>query len=66
MSGGWHDSYLGKLRKVVGTQKIIVNSVRAIVLDGEGRALFIRRSGDRKWGMPASGKVLLKKRLVRA
>ncbi|KRF43794.1 NUDIX domain-containing protein [Paenibacillus sp. Soil787] len=53
MSGSWQDSYLGKLRKVVGMQKIIVNSVRAIVLDGEGRALFIRRSGDRKWGMPA-------------
>ncbi|MDQ0899264.1 NUDIX domain-containing protein [Paenibacillus sp. V4I7] len=53
MSGSWHDSYLGKLRKVVGTQKIIVNSVRAILLDNEGRALFIKRHGDKKWGMPA-------------
>jgi ADP-ribose pyrophosphatase YjhB (NUDIX family) len=53
MSGGWHDSYLGKLRKVIGTQKIIVNSVRAILLDEEGRALFIKRSGDKRWGMPA-------------
>lgn len=53
MSGSWHGSYLGKLRKVVGTQKIIVNSVRAILLDNEGRALFIKRHGDKKWGMPA-------------
>ncbi|MDQ1912616.1 NUDIX domain-containing protein [Paenibacillus sp. GD4] len=53
MSGGWHDSYLGKLRKVIGTRKIIVNSVRAILLDEKGRALFIKRSGDKKWGMPA-------------
>ncbi|CAG7639176.1 NUDIX domain-containing protein [Paenibacillus allorhizosphaerae] len=53
MSGSWHDSYLGKLRKLIGTQKIIVNSVRAILLDGEGRALFIKRRGDNKWGMPA-------------
>jgi ADP-ribose pyrophosphatase YjhB (NUDIX family) len=49
----WHNSYLGKLRKVIGTQKIIVNSVRAILLDEKGRALFIKRHGDKKWGMPA-------------
>ncbi|MBP1965706.1 NUDIX domain-containing protein [Paenibacillus aceris] len=53
MRGSWHDSYLGKLRNAVGTQKIIVNSVRAILLDDEGRALFIKRRGDKKWGMPA-------------
>ncbi|MDQ0899156.1 MULTISPECIES: NUDIX domain-containing protein [unclassified Paenibacillus] len=53
MNGGWHDSYLGKLRKVIGTQKIIVNSVRAILFDDEGRALFIKRRGDKKWGIPA-------------
>ncbi|SDP19398.1 ADP-ribose pyrophosphatase YjhB, NUDIX family [Paenibacillus sp. yr247] len=50
---GWQDSYLGKLHKAIGTQKIIVNSVRAILLDDKGRALFIKRSGDKKWGMPA-------------
>lgn len=53
MSGSWHDSYVGKLRKTIGTQKIIVNAVRAILLDDEGRALFIRRRGDGGWGMPA-------------
>jgi len=53
MSVSWHDSYLGKLRKVIGTHKIIVNSVRAIILDDKGRALFIKRRGDKKWGMPA-------------
>jgi ADP-ribose pyrophosphatase YjhB (NUDIX family) len=53
MSVGWNDSYLGKLRSVIGTRKIIVNSVRAILLDNDGRALFIQRRGDKKWGMPA-------------
>ncbi|MDD9265734.1 NUDIX domain-containing protein [Paenibacillus sp. GCM10023248] len=53
MSGGWQDSYLGKLRRVIGTQKVIVNAVRAIILDDKGHALFIKRTGDRKWGMPA-------------
>lgn len=53
MSSSWHDSYLGKLRKVVGTQKIIINSVRSIVLNDKGSALFIKRKGDNEWGMPA-------------
>lgn len=53
MSGNWQDSYLGRLRKVVGKQKIIVNSVRAIIFDDKDRALFIKRRGDRRWGMPA-------------
>lgn len=49
----WHDSYLGKLRKSIGIQKIIVNAVRAILLDDKGHALFIKRRGDKSWGMPA-------------
>lgn len=53
MSGSWHDSYMGKLRQFIGSQKVIVNAVRAIILDDEGNALFIKRRGDRKWGMPA-------------
>lgn len=53
MSNSWHDSYLGKLRQIVGTRKLIVHSVRAIVCDAEGRALFIKRRGDGNWGMPA-------------
>ena len=53
MGVGWGESYLGRLRRAVGTRKLIVNSIRAIVLNGEGQALFIRRRGDKKWGMPA-------------
>jgi ADP-ribose pyrophosphatase YjhB (NUDIX family) len=53
MGISWQDSYLGKLRKLIGSQKIIVNSVRAIILNNEGRALFIKRKGDNRWGMPA-------------
>lgn len=53
MANDWHDSYLGKLRRVIGNQKIIVNSVRAIIYDDMGRVLFIKRRGDGGWGMPA-------------
>jgi ADP-ribose pyrophosphatase YjhB (NUDIX family) len=53
VSNSWHDSYLEKLRNIIGSQRIITNSIRAIVLDNEGSALFIRRRGDKKWGMPA-------------
>jgi hypothetical protein len=37
MSSSWHESYYGKLRKLVGTQKMIGNSIRAIICDQEGR-----------------------------
>lgn len=53
MANNWHDSYLGRLRHLIGTHKIIVNSVRAIIFDNMGRALFIKRRGDGGWGMPA-------------
>jgi ADP-ribose pyrophosphatase YjhB (NUDIX family) len=48
----WHDTYTGKLRKLTGTQKLLGNSVRAIICDEKGNALFIKRRGDNRWGMP--------------
>jgi hypothetical protein len=37
MSGSWHDSYLGRIRKLVGTPQIIVHAVQAIILDDISR-----------------------------
>jgi len=53
MSDSWFDSYTGQLRKLVGHQKLIVPSIRAIVTDPEGKILFIRRKGNGCWAMPA-------------
>jgi ADP-ribose pyrophosphatase YjhB (NUDIX family) len=49
----WEESYIGKLRSVVGHQKLIVPSIRAIIEDNNGHILFIERKGEGKWGMPA-------------
>lgn len=49
----WEDSYIGKLRSVVGNQKLVIPSVRAIIEDADGKVLFIERSGEGKWSMPA-------------
>ena len=46
-------SYAGWLRKFVGNRKLITPGARAIVRDGEGRVLFVRRKDDGKWVMPA-------------
>ncbi|MBM7662802.1 ADP-ribose pyrophosphatase YjhB (NUDIX family) [Bacillus mesophilus] len=49
----WEDSYIGNLRSSVGSQKLIVPSIRAIIEDNEGKILFIERLGEGKWSMPA-------------
>jgi ADP-ribose pyrophosphatase YjhB (NUDIX family) len=49
----WEESYIGKLRTVIGNQKLIVPSVRAIIEDHDGKVLFIERLGEGKWSMPA-------------
>lgn len=49
----WDDSYIGKLRSVVGSQKIIVPSIRAIIEDQDGKILFIERKGEGNWSIPA-------------
>src|SRR5690554_4366775 len=53
MSNHWDDSYMGKLRKKIGNDRIITNSVRAIICNDKNKALFIKRRGDGNWGMPA-------------
>ncbi|WP_179865459.1 NUDIX domain-containing protein [Bacillus sp. AFS017336] len=49
----WKESYIGKLRNLVGNQKLIVPSIRAIIEDHSGNILFIERRGEGKWSMPA-------------
>jgi ADP-ribose pyrophosphatase YjhB (NUDIX family) len=49
----WAEFYIGNLRGFVGEQKLIIPSVRAIIEDKDEKILFIERSGEGKWGMPA-------------
>ncbi|WP_248924484.1 NUDIX domain-containing protein [Paenibacillus hamazuiensis] len=53
MSGKWSESYVGQLRQWVGHRKLIVPSVRAVIFNERGEALFIRRRGDGSWALPA-------------
>ena len=50
---GFADSYLGKLRKKIGHDKIIVAGARAIIRNKKGEVLLIRRTDTGRWGMPA-------------
>jgi ADP-ribose pyrophosphatase YjhB (NUDIX family) len=49
----YEESYLGRLRKFVGKQKLIITATRAVIFDEEGRLLLIRRRDNRRWAMPA-------------
>ena len=46
------DSYLGQLRKVVGSRLILVPGARAVVHDRQGRVLLQLRPDFRRWGLP--------------
>ena len=45
-------SYLGKLRKVVGRRLILVPGARIVVHDRLGRVLLELRKDFRRWGLP--------------
>jgi ADP-ribose pyrophosphatase YjhB (NUDIX family) len=49
----YEESYLGQLRALVGQRKLLIVTVRAVIQDGAGRVLLIRRSDNGRWGMPA-------------
>lgn len=55
MSNSWNESYDGILRAKLGSQKLIIPSVRAAIYDKQGRLLFIERRGSGKWALPAGG-----------
>jgi 8-oxo-dGTP pyrophosphatase MutT (NUDIX family) len=45
-------SYLGKLRKVVGSRLILIPGARIVVHDRQGRVLLELRSDFKRWGLP--------------
>lgn len=49
----FRDSYLGQLRTLVGPRTLIVPGFRIIIEDADGKILFIKRSDNGKWGLPA-------------
>jgi len=55
MTKSWKDSYDGMLRSVLGNQKLIIPSIRAIIFDGNSDVLFIKRKGSGRWALPAGG-----------
>ena len=46
------DSYLGKLRKIVGSRLVLIPGARIVVHDRAGRVLLELRKDFRKWGLP--------------
>src|SRR4029450_5647193 len=46
------NSYLGKLRKIVGKRLILIPGARIVVHDRLGRVLLELRSDFRRWGLP--------------
>lgn len=46
------DSYLGKLRQIVGNRLILIPGARIVVHDRAGRVLLELRKDFRKWGLP--------------
>ena len=51
----YEESYLGQLRKLVGTRKLVVPAASAVVQDDSGRVLLIRRRDNLEWAAPAGG-----------
>lgn len=46
------DSYLGKLRKIVGKRLVLIPGARIVVHDRLGRVLLELRKDFRRWGLP--------------
>jgi ADP-ribose pyrophosphatase YjhB (NUDIX family) len=49
----FEDSYLGRIRKLIGKERLIVVAARAVIRDAQGQVLFVRRSDNGKWVMPS-------------
>ena len=54
----FEESYHGLLRQHLGNRRIILPAVRAVILDEDGRILFVKRSDNGLWVMPAGGQEL--------
>lgn len=49
----FEESYVGKIRKLVGSMKIIIPSVRAVITNEKKEILFVKRSDNAQWVLPA-------------
>jgi ADP-ribose pyrophosphatase YjhB (NUDIX family) len=49
---GFAQSYLGRLRAVVGSRLLLVPGMRIVIENPEGRILFQQRSDFGTWGLP--------------
>lgn len=49
----YEESYLGKLRKLIGKEKVIISATRAVIFNNRGQLLLIRRRDNGRWAMPA-------------
>lgn len=52
MVSDFAESYLGRLRAIVGSRRLLVPSAGAVVEDDRGRVLLGLRSDFRIWGLP--------------
>ena len=46
-------SYTGQLRQHVGNRRLIIPGARAVIRNAAGEVLFVRRSDNGEWVMPA-------------
>lgn len=53
MGVSWEESYVGQLRTMVGHSKLIVPSIRAVIINDKQEVLLIRRGDEGSWAMPA-------------
>ena len=58
MTISFEESYHGLLRQHLGNQRIILPAVRAVIADEDGRILFVKRSDNGLWVMPAGSQEL--------
>jgi 8-oxo-dGTP pyrophosphatase MutT (NUDIX family) len=49
----FHDSYFGKIRKLIGPRMLKVPGARAVIVDAEKRVLLQLRGDSRCWGLPS-------------
>jgi len=48
-------SYIGELRKLIGSRPILAPGIRAVICDDAGAVLLQLRGDFRIWGLPAGG-----------
>ncbi len=53
LQSSFEESYLGRLRKWIGKERVIITATRAVVFNEWGQLLLIRRRDNGRWVMPA-------------